>query len=295
MDVIRLLTVHPALVHFTIGTLPVIVLAYAVARWRSSAAWTFAADVTLFVTAALTLLTSAFGLIAFLMVDWPGGLGLWRWLHFGLGVASTVLLVGFALWRAYARRRSQRTGGGTALASAGVALVVLAAGWVGGEALVFHGGIAVKAAGNGALAPPTVQDSGTPENLHDAMHHLRAHWAAIELAVAGMVVERPSDEAFDDIARHARVLESTATWLSSYDEHAPEHAHEHEPVAQLGGAAATSMSFNEKIASMSPMLESRAGALREAAHARDLPAVATEAGELTKLCASCHDQLRWGE
>lgn len=40
MEIIRLVTVHPMLVHFTLGGLPLIILAYAVAARRQSARWT---------------------------------------------------------------------------------------------------------------------------------------------------------------------------------------------------------------------------------------------------------------
>ena len=43
--VVRLATIHPVLAHFTIGGLPLIVIAYAMAVWRRSPAWTFVGDV----------------------------------------------------------------------------------------------------------------------------------------------------------------------------------------------------------------------------------------------------------
>ena len=64
--------VHPSLVHVTVGTVPVLLLAYVLARRRASPAWTFAGDVTLGVTAAVTVAATAFGFVSFLLVGWPG-------------------------------------------------------------------------------------------------------------------------------------------------------------------------------------------------------------------------------
>jgi uncharacterized membrane protein len=49
--VVRLATIHPALAHFTIGGLPLIVAAYAIAVWRRSPAWTLVGDAALVLTA----------------------------------------------------------------------------------------------------------------------------------------------------------------------------------------------------------------------------------------------------
>ncbi len=64
MEPIRLITIHPALVHVPLGVLPLLVLAYALARRGDSERWTFVGDVLLFITAAFTLLTATFGLLA---------------------------------------------------------------------------------------------------------------------------------------------------------------------------------------------------------------------------------------
>ena len=64
LHVVRLATVHPLLAHFTIGGLPLILIAYALSVWRRSPAWTLVGDAALVVTAALTLGTGAFGLVS---------------------------------------------------------------------------------------------------------------------------------------------------------------------------------------------------------------------------------------
>src|SRR5207302_5671801 len=84
---VRIETIHPALAHFTVGGLPLIVVAYAIAVWRRSPAWTLVGDAGLVVTAALTLGTAAFGLVSNAVVPWPGGLEEWRQIHLIGGVA----------------------------------------------------------------------------------------------------------------------------------------------------------------------------------------------------------------
>src|SRR5688500_9958735 len=102
---LRLATVHPALAHFTLGGLPLIVVAYAIATFRRSRAWTLVGDAGLVVTAALTLGTLAFGLVSDAVVPWPGGLERWRGVHLATGVATTVVLVLLAAVRLASPRR----------------------------------------------------------------------------------------------------------------------------------------------------------------------------------------------
>src|SRR5262249_53446950 len=90
---LRLVTLHPALVHFTIGLLPIIVIAYVVAAWRGSERWRFTADVALWIATAFTLLTFAFGLASWYGLEWPGGLGAWPTVHLVLGCVGTGLFV----------------------------------------------------------------------------------------------------------------------------------------------------------------------------------------------------------
>ena len=93
LTAVRLVTVHPVLTHFTIGGLPLIVIAYGIAVWGRWPAWTRVGDAALVVTAVLTLFTLAFGLVSNFVLPWPGGIAIWRWVHLGFGVATTVALV----------------------------------------------------------------------------------------------------------------------------------------------------------------------------------------------------------
>src|SRR5512134_3358792 len=102
---IRATTVHPALVHFTLGVVPVFLVAYAIASARRSPRWTFAGDVAVWIGAALTPATVASGLVSNALVSWPGGMQVWRWLHLGLAVASAVLFLALAVARLRALRR----------------------------------------------------------------------------------------------------------------------------------------------------------------------------------------------
>src|SRR5262245_24453735 len=201
MAILRLETIHPSLVHVTIGALPIIVVAYAVAAWRRSHAWSFAGDVALVTTAAFTLATGASGLVSNAVVPWPGGIELWRWLHLGLGIASTVLLGTFAVARLVLRRRDPATGPRTCAAALAVACVIIATGWIGGDVLVFSSGMAVTAAGDGALAPPVYPAASPPLDFLDAMRKVRASWAAITTQVAWMLVHEPRDERYAAVKR----------------------------------------------------------------------------------------------
>lgn len=266
----RLVTVHPALVHFTIGALPVILLGYIVGHRRRSERWTFVGDVALLVTAGLTLLASGFGLVSFLVVDWPGGLDLWRWLHLGFGVAATVVLAALAIYRLSVRGNEGRGGRVTIAGAAIVATLVLTAGWIGGEVLVFRSGVAVQAAGNGALAPPVWRlDRGQPDDLVDAMGQIRSHWAAVQTTLAEVVVDAPSAEQYQAIERDSRKLDQLADWLVE---------HGNEDISQMGAVFAV-----------------QTEELMRAARTRDLSDVADAVGGVTKVCASCHEQLRWRE
>lgn len=274
LEVARLETLHPVLVHVTLGTLPFVVLAYGVAAWRDSERWSFAADAALVYTAGLTLLTSALGLVSNAWVPWPGGLGLWRYMHLGLGIASAVLLLTLALFRLQRRRRVPKTGGGVFVAAVVVAVVTGFTGWMGGEVLVYHGGIAVKAAGEGALAPTVSQDREPPEDLLGAMHELRGAWASAMTGLASMVVERPSDELFGRIESAAVRLRETSTW-----------------VVEEGarGDDGSALRF------MAGRLASQARELEEGARDRSATAVAKSLGEITTTCAGCHQSSRWEE
>jgi hypothetical protein len=102
--------------------------------------------------------TAASGLVANALVPWPAGLATWRWLHLGMAVASAVVFLGLAavrLRRSVAAPPPARTLG----AALALAAMLGVTGWIGGEVLVFHAGMAVTAAAHGALAP-TVSRAG---------------------------------------------------------------------------------------------------------------------------------------
>lgn len=292
MDPVRLVTVHPALVHVTLGAIPIIVLAYVIGWWKRSERWTFAGDVALAIAALGTLAAAAFGLVAFLALDWPGGLGLWRWLHLALGVTSTVVLVAFAAVRLARRRRHPVGGGASAWASIAIGLVVLGTGWVGGEVLVFHAGVAVQAAGEGALAPP-IRDHGRPGDVETAMHRIRAAWARITASVAEMVVEHPTDGTFDQIARDAAALrrhaEVVAELTSRGEPRVDTSPRTPFPVAAVGGEPA------HHVPDMARELADHARRLEAHARGRQLGPLADELGATTALCAHCHEETRWRE
>jgi uncharacterized membrane protein len=311
VEVVRLTTVHPALVHFTIGALPVIVVGYAVAARTRSERWTFAADLALVLTAALTIATAVSGLVANALVPWPGGLALWRWLHLGFGVASAVLLLGFAaarLWRR--RRRSGASGTATLACALAITLVVGFTGWIGGEVLVFRSGIAVRAAGEGALAPPVVR-AKKPKDLVDAMDRLRAAWASAETTTSTMIVQEPRERDFATIEGDARQMTTLARWIAAEGpawmpnasapsehhadpedpaDHAHQHAHEHHAHPDHGHAA---MTVGQHLTLMARDLAAQAVALEQAAHARDVTKTVRLVGDIQTQCAGCHRELRW--
>ncbi len=283
MEWFRWVTVHPMLVHFTIGTLPIMVLAYAMAKAKGSERWTFAGDAVLAVTALATLATVGFGLVSFLSIDWPGGLSTWKWLHLGLGVGAGALLLGFAAFRIRARRQQAPSGAGTLAAAVLVALLLVANGWVGGEVLVYRSGIAVRAAGNGALAPSTTaSDEGDPSDLMDAMGRLRGRWAAIQAEVATMVVQAPSKARFDRVVGEARAMAETALWLEELGDQSAAGANE-----------SRGESKEQRVAAMSKELSSDVRDVVAAANQEDLTGLAGAAGKLTEKCAKCHGELRW--
>ncbi|MBI2892311.1 MAG: hypothetical protein HYY06_02075 [Deltaproteobacteria bacterium] len=309
LEPIRLVTIHPALVHFTLGALPIMVLAYAMGLWRRSDRWTFAGDVATVSAAAITLGTFAFGLVSNAVVEWPGGLDLWRYLHLALGALSTAMLGGFALLRLKLRFRSQLSGRGTLGWAIATSVVVLATGWIGGEVLVFHSGVAVKAAADGALAPPTTR-VGRPSDLLESMGQLRASWAAVHTRVARMIAERPRTEDFEVVATEAGRMERLARWIgeegprtlegaarpSHHEPHGDDEAGEHEegrePPPDPPGEDAE-MTRGEHLTLVAEILEGRAAVLRREARKRDLPALTLAAGRIDQLCVGCHEEIRW--
>ncbi len=299
VSVARLVTVHPALVHFTVGAMPLLVLAYAVAAARRSARWSFAGDVVLWTTTALTVATFAFGLVSNAALFWPGGTGPWRWVHLAAGALSLALLG--ALSGVRAARRARTAGRGFAVAVVAVALLIGFTGWVGGEVLVFHAGLAVRGAAGGALAPP-VERPRLPRDFMDAMGLLRADLAAITDEAARMTADHPEPARFADAAARARHLGAVAGWLADHPDAYHEHAHHHgdrHPVAgrergdedaDLGAASA-----ELEIPNYAQGLGDHANTLAAAATAGDLGGLSTEAGRTWATCAGCHQTVRWRE
>ncbi|MEO6954882.1 MAG: DUF2231 domain-containing protein [Polyangia bacterium] len=255
------------LVHFTIGGLPLIVIAYTLALWYRRPLWAFVGDAALVVTAGLTLATGAFGLVSNAVVPWPGGLERWRAVHLAGGVATTVLLLTLAALRIWSRRRHVAVTRRVLCATFAVSGIAGATGWIGGEVLVFHAGMAVRAAGDGALAGPVTTDTAPPTDFLDAMRQVRAAWGSITAISAGMIVQHPRDEDFAEIERHARRMETLAHFMG-----------------QTPG---------DVIASMSQVLGGDADDLAEAAAKKDLQGISRAVGETSAHCAACHEQTRW--
>lgn len=269
--VVRWVTVHPALAHFTIGGLPLIVIGYAIAVWRRSPAWTLVGDAALVVTAALTLGTGAFGLVANTQ-PWPGGLETWRWIHLATGVATTLLLATLAALR-IVFRGDEAAGPRTLGAALVVATLAGFTGWVGGEVLVFHGGMAVRAAAEGALAPPVRETSERPRDFLAAMRQARAAWAAIDTRLAWMLVHEPRDDELARIEHEAHRLAALAGVMADEGQKDP--------------------ADGDVLSSMAQSLAGDADAIADAAKRRSLQDLAKAVGETSSDCADCHEQTRW--
>ena len=274
VHVVRLATVHPALAHFTIGGLPLIVIAYAIAVWRRSPTWTLVGDAALVVTAALTLATGSFGLVSNAVVPWPGGIETWRWIHLAFGVTTTVLLAALAALRLVFRREDVPAKAplfAGVIIAAGVAAFT---GWVGGEVLVFHSGMAVRAAADGAFAPPVSDATAPPKDFLGAMRQVRASWGGINTRLGWMLVQHPRDEDFQRIEHDARRLEALTKIMADQS-------------TSYGGKAA------DTIASMSQTLGGDADDIATAAKKKSLQDIANGLGTMSGHCADCHEQVRW--
>lgn len=306
MTFLRLVTVHPILVHFTIGLIPLMLAAYLLARWLDSERWTFVGDVTLYACALVTLATAAFGLASYFTLDWPGGLSVWRGLHLAFGAATTLVLLGLAGYRIGNRKQRPRGGWPLIAGSATIAVLVAFTGWVGGEVLVYRSGMAVEAAANGALAPalhePDPEEKLELDSVEDAMHALRGNWAAIATETAEMIVEHPAPDAFERIDRHAQRVARVASWVASRESH--ESTPEERPATSMRGDVAAVLATAEgappaqaddadDIARMAHDLATEANALAAAARTQDVVAVTAAVGRVSTACANCHAEHRW--
>ncbi len=276
---IRATTLHPALVHFTLGVVPVILLAYGIAVARGSERWRFAGDVALWVGAASTLATVASGLVANALVPWPGGTATWRWMHLAAGVASAVVFLGIAVARLKAFRRGAPAGRGTLAAAVALSAMLGFTGWIGGEVLVFHSGIAVAAAGHGALAPTVSRARTPPRDLVEAMGRIRGAWAEATTAYDRMLVHHPTAEGYARVASAARDLRPLAEWLETAG---PKEA------ARKGGPELAAI-----MEQLAGILRRRVEALEQAAAAARWTEVTQALGAVTSTCAGCHAAARW--
>ena len=293
INVIRLVTIHPVLVHSTVGIMPVIVLAYAMALWFKSERWTFAGDVATAVCAAITLITMSFGLISNFYLRWPGGIWFWRYLHMGFGIGSTIALLVFASVRSRMRRRGETLSGAGALGAAiFLSLLIGATGWIGGEVLVYGAGMAVRAAGDGALAPIGMDEAAAPSNFSDAMGRTRAAWASINTQVAVMIVHHPADANFASVTDDALRLQHVAHWIATV---APTRMRgADKPMIEPGGADQNhAMTRGQMMAKMGMKLEDDARTIAQSAQRKDLKKLAEEIGTVNELCADCHEEFRW--
>lgn len=273
LPALRVLTVHPALVHVPLGAAPILLVAYALAAWRRSSEWARAGDVALVIAVPFTLLAFAFGLVSNAVAQWPGGLHLWRVAHLVLGAITCALYLGLAGLRWFQRRQGAPSGWVSAAGAALVALAVGATGWIGGEVLVFHAGIAVRGGADGALSPPL--GDHPPEDLVDVMGQLRGAWGGAQGSLAEMIAQHPTADGFKRITEDAQRLESLSAWL---DGHPPPGLSD-EDVAALQFMAGT--------------LGERARALGQAAGQSSLPRCAKALAAVSATCAGCHAQLRW--
>jgi uncharacterized membrane protein len=277
IELLRLVTIHPALVHFALGGLPIILVSYLLARWRRSERWSFVGDVATVVTAAAAAASLASGLLSNALVPWPGGLETWRAIHLAGGVASAVALVTLAVGRLWARRRHPVSGNAAAAGALVAAMVAGFTGWVGGDVLVFHSGMAVKAAALGASAPPTSTRRRPPRDLLEAMRQIRGSWAVTNVLVTAMIVEEPSDRDFDVIADQSRHIEELAAWVART---AP------------SGARDRGKQGDSHLAQMAKELGARALVVESSGRQRDLAATARAVGAMEAVCAGCHDTRR---
>jgi uncharacterized membrane protein len=285
-DIAPLSTLHPALVHLPLGVLPFMLLAYAVAAVRRSQAWGFTADVALWFSTVVTTLAAAFGYVSYFRLSWPGGLEPWPIAHLVLGTLTTIAVWAMAVfrWRAIKRERNvaepPSPGPAWSIGALAVTVLALATGYIGGEVLVFHAGMAVKASGSGALAPPLAISDVSPTSVHESMERLRPLWARNIVGIGRAVVNRPDALDFAIVAKDATRMGKLARWLTDWGNQSvsatPGHAEE-----------------NRALARDASKLEQSVDQLAQAAKREDLSAAIAAMSEVTQRCAECHADHRW--
>src|SRR5689334_19100194 len=101
-------TLHPLVVHLPLGASAIAVVLYGFAALRNSERLTFAADIVTLIEALALGLATATGLIANAVVQWPGDISAWRYVHLAAGVTATVLVATFTIFRLRAGRLDAR-------------------------------------------------------------------------------------------------------------------------------------------------------------------------------------------
>ena len=285
-DIGRLTTLHPALVHLPLGVLPLLVLAYAIglgARKRQS--WMFVGDVALGFAAVACGLAAGFGYVAYFRLGWPGGLEPWPMVHLVLGTATT-LAVWLLAWLRFRALRADKHAGTEPRRSplwlfgaASVSLLALAAGYIGGEVLVFHAGTGVRAAGDGVLAPPLSLGDAAPSSLHETMHRLRPLWANSVVGVSKAVVYGPDDATYSSLSDDATRMQKLSRWLIDW-----------------GSTPAPDQPFDDTertdLRRIAAALEESAQQLQASAARHDLQGSVQASAAVTQRCAECHARLR---
>ena len=295
----RLTTLHPALVHLPLGAIPLATLAYVMASLKRSERWLFVGDVALSFAGVGITLAAAFGFVAYFRLDWPGGLGPWPLVHLVLGTVTTisVWLLLAARWRTHRwlKERATATQSLTqpftrtatawhwALASIGISLLAAFTGYIGGEILVFHGGMAVKAGANGTLSPPLAAKEQSPATLNDAMQRLRALWASSVATTSRATAERPEDADFARVAEDARRIQRLSRWLVDWA---------HTPAPKSAGKP-SKPEPDAEMEQLAKALQTEAGHLEQAAIRHNLPDTLDALGATSRACAECHDKKRW--
>jgi hypothetical protein len=189
--------------------------------------------------------------------------------------------------------------------STGIAVVAGYTGWIGGELLVYHSGMAVEAAAEGCSSPPLARVECNPLNLTEAMDELRSSWAAVDTSLAYMVIQKPDSRRFDHVLVEARLLEGLAVWLRTTPAFAGHQELTRGKDPPLSPSAAGASLGNptqpqrdnegvdrSQFDRMALELEQAASHVRDGARQQDIRATVASAGQAESVCAACHAVLR---